>query len=293
MFISRLFAASPLGMNARNCLIRRLNSPAALRLAKDKVSFKEVLQKNGIATPQSYHVIHDYTDMRLIGMFPDEFVVKPARGYGGNGIILLHKANGGYVNPSGDRYTTIDVKWHIRKILDGEFSGYIERDQAIIEERIYPSAKLQFKDAIGLLDIRVFCYRFQPIMGMLRYPTLASKGRANLSRGALGIGLDLATGTITYIHSKKYHKEYSPEEFGIPSTFVMPLWDEMKQLAIRCAELADLLLCGVDIVLSDKDIPMVLEVNGRPGLEIQNINESSLIARFKTQAYKPRLAAVG
>lgn len=273
----KYFTYLPLGMNYRNYLIGNLNTKVSLQLAKDKVSFKHILEENGIPTPRTYHEIHDYSDMKLINSLPDEFVIKPSRGLSGNGIILLKRSNGFFHNPSGDNYSLLDVKRHIRKILDGDYSGYIEYDVAIIEERIFPSKQLQFKNAIGLPDIRIFCHNFEPIMGMMRYPTFKSKGRSNLAQGALGIGIEIEKGTITHIYSKKARKEYIPEDLGILSSFVMPKWEETKMLAMKSSKLSRLGLSGVDIILDVNDRLLVLEINGRPGLEIQNINEYSLL----------------
>ncbi|MBI4284090.1 MAG: hypothetical protein HY663_06440 [Chloroflexi bacterium] len=279
---SRVFSDRPLGMNLRNHLIKRFNSLDTLLLAKDKTAFKLLLEANGIATPHTYHVIHDFTDMKLIPAFPDTFVIKPNSGYGGHGIILLSKEDGFFIDPSGEKYSVNEIKFHIRRILDGEFSGYVENDWAIVEERIYPSPNLQFGQSIGLPDIRIICTYYEPVMAMLRYPTLESRGRANLSRGALGMGIDLNTGSITHIYSKRAMEELSLESLGVPATFVMPKWSEMKEIARRCARLSQLGLCGVDIILDTDDTVMVLEINGRPGLEIQNVNEASLLRLVKS-----------
>ena len=279
----RFFAYSPLGINFRNYIIRDLNSEVSLRLAKDKASFTHLLEENGSPTPRTYYEIHDFSGVRLIRSFPDEFVVKPSRGLGGNGIVLLKKGDGFFYNPSGDKYSINDIKRHIRKILDGDFSGYMEKDLAIIEERLYPSKKLQFKNAVGLPDIRIFCHDFEPTMAMMRYPTFKSKGRSNLSTGALGIGIDLGNGTITYIHSKKEKAEFLPEDLEIPQSFVMPKWEEMKMIARKSSELSKLKVSGVDMSLDSNDRIMVLEINGRPGLEIQNINENSLLKLINTR----------
>ncbi|MBI2851564.1 MAG: hypothetical protein HYX84_00460 [Chloroflexi bacterium] len=278
-----LFHHVPLGMNFRNHLIRELNSAESLRLAKDKAAYKLLLEANGVATPRTYHVVHDFTDMRLIPAFPDEFVIKPNSGMGGIGIILLRREGNLFVNPSGEPYSSSELKLHVRKILDGEFSGFIERDQAIIEERIFPSPDLRFqnKEVIGLPDIRVFCCHFSPVMAMLRYPTLKSKGRSNLARGALGIGIDMATGRITHVNSKKERKEFTFKEIGIPPSFVVPKWNEIKEIAQTCAKLTNIEICGVDIVLDRENKVIVLENNGRPGIEIQNINEASLLELAK------------
>lgn len=282
---SRFFRQPPLGLNYRNFLIRERNQADLLRMVKDKNGFKAVLQANGVATPATYDLIHDFSDVHLIGAFPDEFVIKPDRSFGGKGVILLQRQGDSFVNPGGDVYSVKALKRHIRRILDGDFSGYVARDIAIIEERVYPSAKLKFKDAYGLPDTRVFCYRFEPVMAMLRYPTFKSRGRSNLTAGGIGIGLELATGAPTYIHIKGAAAEPKLEDVGIPAGFAMPHWAEMKAVAEKCSRIAGLWLTGVDIILDASDHIRVLEVNGRPGLEIQNINEASLLEKFEAEEW--------
>ena len=118
---SRLFLHLPLGMNRRNYLIRESSRFASLRLVKSKSDFKRLLQQNGIATARTYQEIHDFTDLPLISSLPDEFVVKPNRGSGGKGIILLKRQDGRFADPAGNLYTVADIRRHIRKILDGDF----------------------------------------------------------------------------------------------------------------------------------------------------------------------------
>ncbi|MBI2850253.1 MAG: hypothetical protein HYX80_04320 [Chloroflexi bacterium] len=281
MFTNRFFTYPPLGMNRRNRLIRKGNPLVSLRQVKDKLGLRSILSQNGIPTPHTYNVIHDFTDLKLIPSFSDEFVVKPDRGYGGKGIILLKRNGERFVNPSKDVYSESDIKRHIRRILDGEYSGYIAQDIAIIEQRLYPSAKLQFRHAYGLPDIRIWCFQFKPVMSMLRYPTFESKGRSNLSAGGVGIGIDLATGRPTYVHVKTMTLvERRLEDLEIPHDFVIPRWEEIKEMAVKCSKIANLQMTGVDIILDSDDQIVVLEVNGRPGLEIQNINEDSILRKI-------------
>ncbi|MBI2860383.1 MAG: hypothetical protein HYX91_02600 [Chloroflexi bacterium] len=280
MFIDRFFRCQPLGLNYRNFVIREQSPAGLLQRVRDKNSFKRIMREHGVATPETYELIHDFLDMSLVGAFPKEFVLKPNRGSGGKGIILFERQGDAFVNPAGDRYKLKAVERHIRRILDGDFSGHIACDLAIIEERVYPSEKLRFKDALGMPDIRIFCFHFEPVMAMLRYPTRKSKGRSNLTAGGVGIGLELSRGTPTYIHAKWAAGEPRPETIGIPESFAMPKWEEMKETARTCSRLSGLALTGVDIILDAAEQVRVLEVNGRPGLEIQNINEDSLLKRF-------------
>ncbi|MDP2708894.1 MAG: sugar-transfer associated ATP-grasp domain-containing protein [bacterium] len=272
-----LFYHYPLGINLRNYLIKRANSPAALRLADDKIAFKKLLRQNGLKTANSFYEMNSHYDLCAVKSFPDEFVIKPNRGLGGNGIILIKRRGDDFINPSEKIYTDKELRQHVKRIMDGEYSGQMEQDACLIEERIYCSNKLRFKEALGLPDIRVFCFNNLPVLAMIRYPTAASAGRANLTAGALGLALDLESGAITRVSSKKTKRNYSLAEIGVPENFRLPAWSEIKAMAKKTAELSGLKIAGVDIVLDAADQPLVLEINGRPGLEIQNINGRSLL----------------
>jgi len=276
--LDRFFASPPpLGMNRRNQLIRMWNSNACLDAAKDKIRSKKLLAAHGIAVARTYREIGDFRQIALIPSFPDTFVIKPNRGLGGNGILVLESRGERFVNPSGERYGVEDVRRHIRKILDGEYSGYLEADLVLLEERLYPAAGLKFRESVGLPDIRLFFYRGRAVMAMFRYPTRESRGRANLNQGAIGLGIDLESGRITHIHEKSQITAIGFDLLGVPAGFAIPKWGEIREVATRAAELSGLILAGVDMIVDDRERVMVLEINGRPGLEIQNINERSLL----------------
>jgi alpha-L-glutamate ligase-like protein len=275
--INFFFRDPPMGMNARNYYIHRVNSLESLKLAKDKARFKRLLAESGLLVPHTYYEIGNYYELPPVDFLPAEFVVKPNGGLGGNGILVLKKEREFFVTSSHEEFSVRRILRHIRKILDGEFSSQSEKDLALIEERIYPSKKLLFRDAAGLPDIRIFCHEFTPVMAMFRYSTKQSKGLANLSQGAIGMGVDLGSGRITHIHSKKEKTSFTLEDFDIPSSFSVPNWEEVKLIAGKAAEISQLRFSGVDIVLDSRDRVLVLEINGLPGLEIQNVNELSLL----------------
>ena len=52
-------------------------------------------------------------------------------------------------------------------------------------------------------------------------------------------------------------------------------------LISRCYELTDLGYQGVDLVLDQERGPLVLELNARPGLNIQIANHAGLLPRLK------------
>ncbi|MGD8999909.1 MAG: sugar-transfer associated ATP-grasp domain-containing protein, partial [Granulosicoccaceae bacterium] len=61
----------------------------------------------------------------------------------------------------------------------------------------------------------------------------------------------------------------------------VPYWDRLLALAARCHELAGLGYVGVDIVLDRDKGPLVLELNARPGLNIQIANRAGLEHRLQ------------
>ena len=60
----------------------------------------------------------------------------------------------------------------------------------------------------------------------------------------------------------------------------IPGWDHCLSLAARCYELTGLGYLGVDIVLDKTHGPLILELNARPGLNIQIANQAGLKKRF-------------
>jgi len=267
---------SVLGMNMRNYLIRRFSSSEALDLAGDKIGFKRLLNAHGLPTAKTYFEIADYRELKEIDEFPDVFVVKPNRGHGGYGVLVLKRARGGFRGPSDARYSEKQVRHHIKQILDGEYSDVLENDSCLIEERLYPAAEICFHDLSGLPDVRVFFIGGEPKLAMFRYSTKESAGRSNLSKGAIGIAVDLATGEFLEAHEKGNPELLTFDSLGVPHGFTLPSWPEIMEVSRRASELSGLYISGVDTTLCVDDEIKVLEINGFPGLEIQNVNERSL-----------------
>jgi hypothetical protein len=60
----------------------------------------------------------------------------------------------------------------------------------------------------------------------------------------------------------------------------MPNWDSIVATAVAAAAASGLGYTGVDVVLAEGNTPMVLEVNVRPGLGIQNATGDGLFRRL-------------
>lgn len=277
--------------NERNKVYLRKNTMAGKIIADSKYKTKKLLIKNGVAVPQ---LIKRFKSVEEVEKFRWEdlegnFVIKPESGYGGEGIIIIRKRGkwaGEWQKMNGDIVTSMDLALHCQEILAGRYSLHAMPDKVLIEERIKIHPLFLALTKTGTPDIRVIVYNQIPVMAMFRIPTEKSGGKANLHQGAIGLGIDLATGITTfgvqggenvvriYDHGKKKYRKVN----GIK----IPFWKEILETAINCQKAVPSLgFIGVDIVLDKEKGPEVLEVNARPGLSIQICNKAGLRARME------------
>lgn len=279
--IRKLRAAGVVGINNRNRGYIMPRNPRALyKRVDDKVETKRLAMGAGIAVPALYGVIrsvHDARDFVHIVEGHKDFVVKPAHGSGGKGIlVVVERRRGMYIKGDGVALSADEVEHHIQNVLGGVYSLGGHPDQAIIEYRVKFDPVFEAVSYRGVPDIRVLVYRGVPAMAMLRLPTRSSDGRANLHQGAVGVGIDMTCGrtTLAVCQNRRIteHPDYGTALGGLD----IPGWDYLLLLAARCQELAPLGYLGVDLVL-DADLgPLVLELNARPGLAIQIANGRGL-----------------
>lgn len=275
-----------MGMNARNLIYIRENNPrSAVRLADDKLATKKLLKKNKIPVMPMLALFDDFADVEEFEWetLPSSFVVKPNKGFGGEGIwVIKNKARGGWRRTDGVLVDRETIKNHIYNIFDGNYSlGNVE-DVAYIEARVTNHTifkKLTYGG--GLPDIRVIVYNMVPVMAMLRLPTRQSGGKANLHQGGIGVGVEIATGITTKAmwHDRliKRYPETGQKLHGIK----IPFWKDILEMASFCQKISGLGYLGVDIVLDANRGPLVLEINARPGLGIQNANMLPLRSRLR------------
>ena len=211
-------SGSLLGMNARNLqYIRPSNRKRGREISDNKLLCKRILKKNNLGVPALITRVRNYEEFETFdwASLPNSFALKPNRGFGGDGILVVYgrKKNGDstWIKADGSSITLEDIKNHIRNILDGSFSLANTPDIAFFEERLKLLKLFKPYTYKGIPDIRVIVYNHVPVMAMLRLPTRASDGKANLQQGAIGVGIDLATGTTTTaIIGKGHFIEYVP-----------------------------------------------------------------------------------
>lgn len=281
-----------LGMNARNLeYIRPFNRARAKKLADNKLISKRALKKNDIAVPALIAQIKTQNDLDNFDWqtLPESFVLKPNRGFGGEGIIVVYgkKKNriDAWIKADGSLITIEDLKNHIINILDGSYSLSGIPDVAFFEERLKLLKLFKPYAYKGIPDIRIIVFNKIPIMAMLRLPTKESGGKANLTQGAIGVGIDLASGTTTTaVLGKKKIIEYLPGTRLLLSGIKIPYWMDILNLAVRSQEISNLGFLGVDIAIDKERGPVILELNARPGLAIQIANLDGLKRRLKKAA---------
>jgi alpha-L-glutamate ligase-like protein len=269
-----------MGINRRNLeMVRRRNARRHFPIADDKLLAKRLLGEAGVPvspTLASFSTFHELGGMeeRLAGL--DEFVIKPARSSGGRGIVIVAgRDDGGFRTAGGRRITMSELRRHVADIVFGVYA--MDRgDVAIVEPRLRPHPFFAALYPDGLSDIRVIALDDEPLLSMIRLPTRASGGRANLHQGAIGLGLDLADGTITRAWHRKREIAAHPDTGEALVGQTVPGWGGILAISRRVAAALPLKYLGIDLVV-DRDLgPLVLEVNARPGLEIQNVTGVSL-----------------
>jgi len=278
-----------LGLNERNAnVIQALNPRQFYPLVDDKLRTKQLALKVGIAVPELYGVMASQHDVRrLSGIVAKrrDFVIKPAHGTGGDGILVVAGRNsrreGLYRLVDGNYISEADIRHHVSNIIGGQYSFVGSRDRALIEYRVETDEVFAAVTFQGVPDIRVLVFQGYPVMAMVRLPTRRSRGKANLHQGAVGAGIDLAHGrTLSGVLDDDIVHEH-PDTGEQISGLSVPQWDHFLTLAARCYELTGLGYLGVDIVLDQSLGPLILELNARPGLNIQIANKVGLNTRLE------------
>ena len=282
----RLRERGVLGMNRRNtqCILD-LNPRRLFPLVDGKRRMRDLCRAIGVPTPEIYGVIPTHSALRrlprLLAERPD-FVIKPDRGAGGRGILVVTGRDGdGFRRHNGQRLSFGDVRQQVSSILSGLFSLGGRSDAALIQQRVVPDPALARISFQGVGDVRVILYQFVPVMAMLRLPTSFSAGRANLHQGGIGAGVDLNTGVTSHAVLRNRLAERHPDTGESVLGFQVPCWPEILTIACRVSRAVGLGYLGVDVVLDRHQGPLLLEANARPGLAIQIANGQGLLPRLE------------
>src|SRR5581483_3817854 len=236
-----------LGLNARSQIyLTPLNKPRSRRIADSKLLMFTTLRKARVPTPGVYKRFREPRDVFDFNWesLPDSFALKPSRGFGGEGIIVVKKRA---IDEKGKKIPTVwittqrkrisaeDLKLHTLDILEGAYSMKDVPDVAFIQEYVGRHKTFRKYAYRGTPDIRVIVYNKIPVMAMLRLPTKESGGHANLHQGAIGVGIDIATGITTRAIWHGNEIKYKPDTNRKLHGIKIPHWTAVLEIAVKTA----------------------------------------------------------
>lgn len=282
----QLSRSGVLGMNRRNLsYIGRYNPRHLFPLVDNKLKSKLLAQENHINVPELIAVIneqHEIAEARQLLHTLSGFAIKPSKGSGGKGILIIKAIEDGlFIKSSGQALTIDQIERHLSNILAGLHSLGGAADSAIIEALINPAQLLSNISFQGVPDIRIIVFCGYPVMAMIRCATSTSDGKANLHQGAVGIGLNINDGRALSAIQFEQPVSHHPDTQAALNTLQIPDWDNFLLMAARCYDMTNLGYIGVDLVLDEHTGPTLLELNARPGLAIQVANQQGLVPRLR------------
>ncbi len=283
---SELRERGVMGLNRRNLdYLSGFNDRRAYPLVDNKLLTKQLAARAGMPTPALlHHLSRQYEVEAVREHLADlpEFVIKPAQGSGGRGILVIVGREGEYfVKSSREQVDLRHIKRLLTNIISGLHSLGGRTDSAIVESLVNAHPMFDSMTAGGVPDIRVIVFQGYPVMAMLRLGTRASDGRANLHQGAVGVGLDIRSGrSIGAVQDDRAVTQHPDSHVPLQGICV-PDWPALLRLASRCFDVTGLGYLGCDIVIDAQAGPVLLEMNARPGLSIQIANGTGLDDRLR------------
>lgn len=282
----RLRSIGMMGLGQRNAeFILTYNKRRFYPRVDDKLITKQLAIDAGLPVPELFAVVreeHQIRDLHKKIEHREQFVVKPAHGSGGDGILVISGRRGDkYRRSNGQLMNREEFEHHLSNGLSGLFSLGGHPDHLLVEYCVQFDPIFDQVSYKGVPDVRIIVFLGYPVMAMIRLPTRLSDGKANLHQGAIGVGIDIPTGlTRRGVWGTEPVREHPDTEHSIVGLEI-PRWSELLEMASRCYELSQLGYIGVDFVLDKNKGPMILELNARPGLAIQIANGNGLLHRLR------------
>jgi alpha-L-glutamate ligase-like protein len=282
----RLRGKGLMGIGQRNAdYVLRYNPRKFYPRVDDKLITKQLALDAGLPVPELYAVVreeHEIEELHAKIAGREQFVVKPAHGSGGDGILVITGRRGDKYRRSNGAFMSRDeFDHHLSNMLSGLFSLGGQPDHILVEYCVQFDPIFDNVSYKGVPDIRIISFLGYPVMAMIRLPTRLSDGKANLHQGAIGVGIDIPTGiTKRGVWGTEPVKEHPDTEHSIIG-LTIPRWDELLLIGAKAYELSQLGYVGVDIVLDRNRGPLILELNARPGLAIQIANGNGLLHRLR------------
>jgi len=283
---ARLRRLGVLGINRRNSVYTsRWNRREHYPSVDDKLETKRLLRAAGIPTAPVLAVARINSEVR--GMLDAlegraSFVIKPAHGAMGNGVLVVLEREGDWFLRTGGQWLDRRaLSYHSESIISGAYALGGQPDAAFAEERLRAHPELAEISAAGVPDVRVVVFRGVPVMAMIRLPTERSRGRANLHQGAVGVGVELDSGVTSFAVCAGRSTAVHPDTQRAVLARKLPEFERVLEIAVRASDQTPLGYVGADVVVDAARGPLVLELNARPGLAIQLANRAGLVPRLE------------
>lgn len=295
--VRRLRRIGLMGIGRRNAeFVLAYNQRKFYPRVDDKLITKRLALEAGLPVPDLYAVVseeHQIADLHDKLRAHEQFVVKPAHGSGGDGILVISGRRGDrYRRSNGHLMGRDEFEHHLSNGLSGLFSLGGHPDHLLVEYCVQFDPIFDQVSYKGVPDVRIIVFLGYPVMAMIRLPTRLSDGKANLHQGAIGVGIDIPSGrTRRGVWGTEIISDHPDTEQSIVGLEI-PHWESLLEMASRCYELSGLGYVGVDFVLDRNRGPLILELNARPGLAIQIANGNGLLHRLRKVQALERSAAL-
>src|SRR3989442_9058417 len=136
----RALSRELLGLNRRNQdLLARYNPRALFQVVDHKLKTKAALRALGLPVVETlavYPLQRDIAGFAAQAQAWEEFVIKPAQGAGGEGVVIITgRREAAFVTLDGRSLRARDLESHLSDILSGVFSLNQRYDEALVERR--------------------------------------------------------------------------------------------------------------------------------------------------------------
>lgn len=274
--------AGCIGKNRLAILQARINPSDLLCLTEDKSVFYPYCSALGIPVPRLYGVLCPHAGPATSGSalrdgadwdrflredVPEEFVIKPAAGVYGEGVLVLRRRDDGFEEASGTVRTAADLFEALRS--DRSYTKFVVQERLISHPEL---VRLSGTPYLQTVRVRTFVHRDgrvgvyapylkvigvdQPIDNICDGLTGNSLVAVGFQDGRLGRAFDFSPDGIGTIDRRCHPRT------GVPFTgFMVPFWDETKNLVRDIAPLfLPLRTIGWDVAPTSNG-PVILEGN--------------------------------
>jgi hypothetical protein len=273
-------------------LLLDASPPDAHDIANDKALFHLHCAQHGLATVPILCIVSDlsareYADVERVTSLeqwqaamanaPDEVFVKSIDGTFGEGAFFARR-DGAIVEFAGRRGSLADLYTYLRKLL-AEERGWLVQPRLRCHAGI---AKIMAPQGLGTVRVVTCCDngKARLLLAIMKI-TVGANVTDNFHHGSTGnlvAAIDLASGRLSAARGSTRRDWPTMRELpDHPDTgeriegFVVPLWDEVVQLALRAQQsLPRLKSAGWDIAVTDEG-PLLVETNLTYSVDIMQV----------------------